>query len=78
LNGREMQNSTTGDMIFTVRELIAYISRGMTLYPGDVISTGTPQGVGFARNPPVFLQAGDRVDVEIDGLGQLTNPVAAA
>jgi 2-keto-4-pentenoate hydratase/2-oxohepta-3-ene-1,7-dioic acid hydratase in catechol pathway len=50
----------------------------MTLHPGDVISTGTPQGVGFARNPPIFLQAGDRVDVEIDRIGKLTNPVAAA
>jgi len=78
VNDRLLQNSNTGDMIFSVCELIAYISRGMTLLPGDVISTGTPQGVGFARNPPIFLQAGDRVDVEIDRIGKLTNPVAAA
>jgi 2,4-didehydro-3-deoxy-L-rhamnonate hydrolase len=77
VNGRLLQNSNTRDMIFSVRELIAYISRGMTLHPGDVISTGTPQGVGFAQRPQVFLQAGDQVDVEIDGIGRLTNPVAA-
>lgn len=76
VNGRLLQSSNTGDMIFSVRELIAYLSRGMTLLPGDVISTGTPQGVGFARNPPIFLQPGDQVDVEIDGIGRLTNPVA--
>lgn len=78
VNDRLLQNSNTSDMIFSVRELIAYISRGMALLPGDVISTGTPQGVGFARNPPIFLQPGDRVDVEIDRVGKLTNPVAAA
>jgi 2-keto-4-pentenoate hydratase/2-oxohepta-3-ene-1,7-dioic acid hydratase in catechol pathway len=64
-------------MIFGVRELIAFISRGITLEPGDVISTGTPHGVGFARKPPIFLKAGDEVVVEIDGIGRLTNPVKA-
>lgn len=77
LNGKNMQNSNTRDMIFSVRELIAFISRGITLHPGDLISTGTPQGVGFARKPPVFLQPGDQVVVEIDGIGQLSNPVKA-
>jgi 2,4-didehydro-3-deoxy-L-rhamnonate hydrolase len=77
LNGQTMQNSTTADMIFTVREIIAYISRGVTLHPGDLISTGTPQGVGFARKPPVFLKPGDDVTIEIDGIGHLSNPVAA-
>lgn len=77
LNGQTLQDSNTGDMIFNIRELIAFISRGITLHPGDVISTGTPQGVGFARKPPIFLKAGDQVVIEIDGIGQLSNPVKA-
>jgi 2,4-didehydro-3-deoxy-L-rhamnonate hydrolase len=77
VNGRMLQDSNTRDMIFSVRELIAFITRGITLHPGDVISTGTPQGVGFARKPPIFLQPGDQVVVEIDGIGQLSNPVSA-
>lgn len=77
LNGRTMQDSTTGDMIFGVRELIAYASRGMTLQPGDMICTGTPNGVGFARTPPVFLQPGDEIAIEIDSIGRLSNPVSA-
>ena len=77
LNGQRLQDSTTGDMIFTIRELIAFISRGVTLQPGDLITTGTPQGVGFARKPPVFLKDGDEVTVEIDGIGSLSNPVKA-
>jgi 2-keto-4-pentenoate hydratase/2-oxohepta-3-ene-1,7-dioic acid hydratase in catechol pathway len=75
VNGRILQNSNTREMIFGVRELIAFISRGITLYPGDLISTGTPPGVGFAQKPPVFLHAGDEVVVEIDGIGRLSNPV---
>ncbi len=77
VNGRVLQNSNTSKMIFGVRELIAFISRGVTLYPGDLISTGTPHGVGFAHNPPVFLHNGDEVVVEIDGIGRLSNPVKA-
>jgi 2-keto-4-pentenoate hydratase/2-oxohepta-3-ene-1,7-dioic acid hydratase in catechol pathway len=77
VNGRMLQNSNTREMIFGVRELIAFISRGITLQPGDVISTGTPPGVGFAQTPPVFLHAGDEVAVEIDGIGRLSNPVKA-
>ncbi|WP_216841013.1 fumarylacetoacetate hydrolase family protein [Acidobacterium sp. S8] len=77
VNGRLLQNSNTSKMIFGVRELIAFISRGVTLYPGDLISTGTPHGVGFAHNPPVFLHDGDEVVVEIDGIGRLSNPVKA-
>ncbi|MBN9615796.1 MAG: hypothetical protein BGO25_03885 [Acidobacteriales bacterium 59-55] len=75
VNGRVLQNSNTSKMIFSVRELIAFISRGVTLRPGDVISTGTPHGVGFAQKPPVFLKAGDQVVVEIKAIGQLSNPV---
>jgi 2-keto-4-pentenoate hydratase/2-oxohepta-3-ene-1,7-dioic acid hydratase in catechol pathway len=72
-----MQDSTTAKMIFPVSELISFLSTGMTLMPGDIIMTGTPAGVGFARNPKVFLKAGDEVTIEIEGLGSLTNPVEA-
>lgn len=75
LNGEVMQDGTTADMIFPVAELIAFLSTGMTLLPGDIISTGTPAGVGTARDPKVFLKEGDEVTVEIQGLGTLTNPV---
>jgi len=77
VNGRILQNSNTQLMIFPVRELIAFISRGITLHAGDVISTGTPHGVGFAQKPPAFLRPGDEVVVEIDGVGRLSNPVKA-
>ncbi len=75
LNGETMQESNTSDMIFTVAELVAYLSGSTTLYPGSIIITGTPEGVGMARKPPRWLQAGDQVTVEIDGIGSLTNPV---
>ncbi|QOJ00700.1 MAG: fumarylacetoacetate hydrolase family protein [Phycisphaeraceae bacterium] len=75
VNGVTMQDGTTGDMIFDVATLIAEASRGTTLLPGTVILTGTPSGVGFARTPPVFLKGGDVVEVEIEGLGVLRNPV---
>ena len=77
LNGELMQDSTTANMIFTVAEIIAYITKTMTLEPGDLIATGTPAGVGVFRDPPVLLKAGDQVTIEIDGLGSLTNPVLA-
>ena len=77
LNGQVMQDSNTANMVFSVRELIAFIAKGITLEPGDLIVTGTPAGVGLARDPQVFLQAGDTISVEIDGLGELTNPVVA-
>jgi 2,4-diketo-3-deoxy-L-fuconate hydrolase len=78
LNGEVVQDGTTSDMIFSVAELVSFLSRGMTLVPGDVILTGTPAGVGFARDPALFMKAGDEVSVEIEGLGTLTNPVEAA
>ncbi|MFW9831381.1 MAG: fumarylacetoacetate hydrolase family protein [Candidatus Thorarchaeota archaeon] len=79
LNGKIRQNSTTANMIFTVEELIADISRVLTLEPGDVIATGTPAGVGFATKPkPVFLQPGDVVEAEIEGIGILRNSVKAS
>ena len=75
LNGMPMQDAHTSDMIFSVIDLIVFLSSSTTLAPGTVIYTGTPQGVGFARTPPVFLQPGDEVTVEIEGIGSLTNPV---
>ncbi len=74
-NGEIMQNSNTEQLIFTPHRLLAYISRHMTLFPGDIIATGTPGGVGVFRKPQVFLKPGDVVDVEIEGIGTLTNPV---
>jgi len=75
LNGEVMQDGTTSKMIFSVAELVSFLSQGMTLVPGDVIITGTPAGVGSARDPQVWLKAGDEVTIEIEGLGTLTNPV---
>jgi 2-keto-4-pentenoate hydratase/2-oxohepta-3-ene-1,7-dioic acid hydratase in catechol pathway len=75
LNGQVMQDHTTADMIFDVPALIASLSSTLTLRPGTVILTGTPQGVGFARTPPVYLKDGDRVVVEIEKIGNLENPV---
>jgi 2-keto-4-pentenoate hydratase/2-oxohepta-3-ene-1,7-dioic acid hydratase in catechol pathway len=77
LNGERVQDSTTGDMIFDVPRLIEFLSGDTTLAPGTVILTGTPAGVGMARKPPRWLVPGDVVTVEIQGIGQLTNPVAA-
>ena len=75
LNGQTMQDSNTKQLIFRVGDLVAYLSQVFTLEPGDLIYTGTPPGVGFARKPPVFLKGGDVVEVEIDGLGECCNPV---
>ncbi|MDX6496775.1 MAG: hypothetical protein QOG23_35 [Blastocatellia bacterium] len=78
LNGEVMQSSNTRKMIFPVAYLISYLSQGMTLEPGDVIATGTPEGVGVFRDPPVLLKAGDVYEVEVEGLGTLRNRVVAA
>lgn len=75
VNGNTLQQSNTKDMIFSVAEIVAYVSQLMTLEPGDIISTGTPDGVGYKRNPPVFLRDGDMVEVEIERIGLLRNPV---
>lgn len=75
LNGQVMQDSSTRQLIFPVEELVAYVSTVCTLAPGDLIFTGTPPGVGMARKPPVWLKPGDAVEVEIEGLGVLRNPV---
>jgi 2,4-diketo-3-deoxy-L-fuconate hydrolase len=76
LNGETMQDSSTDQMIFGVAELVEFLSRYIVLEPGDVVATGTPPGVGFARKPPVYLKDGDIVEVEIEGLGTLSNPVS--
>jgi 2-keto-4-pentenoate hydratase/2-oxohepta-3-ene-1,7-dioic acid hydratase in catechol pathway len=78
LNGQVMQDHTTGDMIFDVPTLIESLSSTMTLRPGSVILTGTPQGVGFARTPPVWMKQGDTCVVEIEKIGRLENPVRNA
>ena len=77
LNGRTMQDSSTKQFIFSVPELIAYVSGVCTLHTGDVLFTGTPPGVGFARKPPVYLQPGDIAEVEIERIGVLRNPIVA-
>ena len=75
VNGEERQNASTADLIFDIPKLIETLSAGITLYPGDVIATGTPVGVGVGFKPPKYLRAGDVVRVEIDGIGSLENPV---
>ena len=76
LNGTVMQNSNTSNLIFNVPFLIAYLSQTMTLLPGDIVTTGTPGGVGVFRDPPIFLKSGDQMEVTIQGLGTLKNSVA--
>ncbi len=75
LDGRVMQSSNTADMIFGCRRIVSHLSRCMTLLPGTVILTGTPDGVGFTRKPPVFLRPGQRLQTEIEGIGLLVNEV---
>jgi 2-keto-4-pentenoate hydratase/2-oxohepta-3-ene-1,7-dioic acid hydratase in catechol pathway len=75
LNGDTLQDSNTDQLIFNIPALIEFISESITLEPGDIIATGTPPGVGFARTPPIFMKDGDIAEVEIDGLGILSNPV---
>jgi 2-keto-4-pentenoate hydratase/2-oxohepta-3-ene-1,7-dioic acid hydratase in catechol pathway len=78
VNGTVMQDSNTNQLIFRVPELIEFITKSISLEPGDVIATGTPAGVGFARKPPVFLKPGDTMEVEIERIGGLGNPIVAA
>ena len=77
LNGEVMQDSTTANMVFGVADIVSFVSQAITLEPGDLIATGTPAGVGAFRKPPVFMQPGDEITIEIEGLGSLTNPVRA-
>ena len=78
VNGVTKQSGTTADMIFSVAVIIESLSKGMTLEPGDIISTGTPEGVGFARTPPEYLQDGDLVETEVEGIGMIRNRVVAS
>lgn len=78
VNGVSKQESNTSDFIFDIPSLIEWLSKGMTLLPGDILATGTPSGVGFARTPPEFLKPGDVVECEIDGIGMIRNRVVAA
>jgi 2-keto-4-pentenoate hydratase/2-oxohepta-3-ene-1,7-dioic acid hydratase in catechol pathway len=78
LNGEVVQEAPTSDMIFSVAEIVAFVTEAITLEPGDLILTGTPSGVGIFREPELLLQDGDEVTVEIEGIGALTNPVQAA
>jgi 2-keto-4-pentenoate hydratase/2-oxohepta-3-ene-1,7-dioic acid hydratase in catechol pathway len=75
INGDVMQSSNTRELVFSVPRLVAELSRGVTLEAGDIVLTGTPGGVGYVRTPPRFLQDGDVVEVEIEGIGILRNPV---
>jgi len=75
LNGKKMQQSNTADMIFNVAQIVSYLSHNMTLLPGTVILTGTPEGVGFAREEKIFLREGDQINIEIEGIGSLKNIV---
>ncbi|MBF8436344.1 fumarylacetoacetate hydrolase family protein [Halanaerobiaceae bacterium Z-7014] len=77
LNGEIMQESNTADMIFDIRAIVSYCSKNMTLLPGTVILSGTPEGVGMAREPEVYLKPGDRIEVEIEGIGRLSNDIVA-
>ncbi|MDR5654809.1 fumarylacetoacetate hydrolase family protein [Ruixingdingia sedimenti] len=76
LNGEVMQSAPLSDLAFTIPDIIAYVSQVTELLPGDIIATGTPGGVGLFREPPVFMRPGDRIEVEITGIGTLSNPVA--
>jgi 2,4-diketo-3-deoxy-L-fuconate hydrolase len=78
VNGEIMQDGTTADMIFSVGEILAYVSETMTLYPGDLVVTGTPNGVGYTRRPPRLLHPGDEVTVEIERVGCVRTPIVAA
>lgn len=78
VNGELRQEGNTGDMLFDIPAIIVHLSRGMTLLPGDIIATGTPSGVGFARKPPVYLQPGDIVECAVSGIGAIRNQIVAA
>lgn len=77
LNGGVMQSDRTDHMLVTVAQALVLLSEALTLEPGDVVAMGTPSGVGYARNPPVWMKPGDRIEIEIEGVGLLSNPVAA-
>jgi 2-keto-4-pentenoate hydratase/2-oxohepta-3-ene-1,7-dioic acid hydratase in catechol pathway len=75
LNGQVMQSDNTDNMMFPIAETLVDITQGMTLEPGDLVVTGTPSGVGFARKPPVWMKGGDTIEIEIEKVGLLRNPI---
>jgi 2-keto-4-pentenoate hydratase/2-oxohepta-3-ene-1,7-dioic acid hydratase in catechol pathway len=75
LNGELMQDGAIDNLVFPVRQLVTMITECMTLEPGDVVVTGTPSGVGYARKPPIWMKHGDTVEIEVEGLGKLINTV---
>jgi 2,4-diketo-3-deoxy-L-fuconate hydrolase len=75
LNGETMQSSNTRHMIFSIARVLAELSKGLTLLPGDLVLTGTPEGVGFSRVPPIFLRPGDVLESSVDGIGTIRNPI---
>ena len=77
VNGETRQDATTADMLFPVAVVLEHLSRGMTLEPGDIIATGTPEGVGLGRTPPVYLEDGDEIETEIESIGALRNRLVA-
>lgn len=77
MNGETRQDSNTSDMIFTITPTLEFLSKGMTLEPGDILATGTPEGVGIGRTPPAFLHDQDVVEMEIEGIGTLRNRIVA-
>jgi ureidoglycolate lyase len=78
VNDTQLQNGNSKNLIYNINVLVAYLSAHLTLMPGDLVATGTPAGVGFSRKPPVLLKGGDRVRMEISGLGTIDNPVVEA
>ena len=78
VNGEVEQDASTADMIYLVDAVVSWLSVGMTLLPGALVATGTPEGVGFARRPPEFLRPGDVVEAEVEGIGALRNRVVAS
>jgi 2-keto-4-pentenoate hydratase/2-oxohepta-3-ene-1,7-dioic acid hydratase in catechol pathway len=78
VNGQRLQHGNSKNLIFNINVLVAYLSAHLTLVPGDIVATGTPAGVGFSRKPPILLKGGDRVKLEITGLGTIDNPVEEA
>jgi len=78
VNGVDLQNDTTKNMIFGVAVLVSELSKSFTLHPGDIIATGTPAGVGFSRKPPVYLRPGDSMRTWIENIGELNNPIVPA
>jgi 2-keto-4-pentenoate hydratase/2-oxohepta-3-ene-1,7-dioic acid hydratase in catechol pathway len=77
LNGQVMQSATMDDLIFSIAEIVAHYAKYYRFSPGDIVTMGTPSGAGHGRKPPIYMKPGDRIEVEVDGVGQLANPIIA-